>query len=344
MLKNLEKPFHVSFEITSKCDFDCSFCYARLNTTKKPDLSTNGVKKIIKKLADEEIYSLFISGGEPLIRLDFEKIVKYALDLHMNTSISTNGANITKERAKKLIETGIDMKHVQVSIHAPDHTHDYLVRTPGAIESSMAGLKNLIDAGGKPVVAAIVTKQNCNKLPELAKKVTSMGVDHFRILRLMIHSKDMLKQIPSFEMLKKTVEELEKIEKETGAEIAVHAPPGFVEKTDGRKQYKIVHPLCHTCSAGKIAMGIFSDGTVTPCLELRDKKFECGNLLKDSVDDVWHSDVMEYHRKITPGHYNGQCGVCESKWSCYSARCSAYSIYDDFLADDASCYILNNKK
>jgi radical SAM protein with 4Fe4S-binding SPASM domain len=191
------------------------------------------------------------------------------------------------------------------------------------------------------VVAAVVTKYNCEKLPELARRLISMGVSHFRVLRLMVHSKEMLKMIPPFEMLRKTVEKLEKIEKETGVEIAVHASPGFIEMTKGRKQYEIVHPMCHTCSAGKIAMGIFSDGTVTPCLELRDKKFECGNILSDSIKDIWNSKVMRYHREITPEDYAGKCGKCKSKWSCYSARCSAYSIYNDFLADDATCYLLS---
>jgi len=50
------------------------------------------IKKIIDKLVNAEIYSIFFTGGEPFIRKDLIEILKYAVDNSMNVTVSTNGS------------------------------------------------------------------------------------------------------------------------------------------------------------------------------------------------------------------------------------------------------------
>lgn len=339
--KALGKPFHVSFEITNKCDFQCNFCSARLSENERNDLPTKDVLKIISDLAAEEVYSIFLTGGEPFLRDDLPTIIEHCISCGMNVTLSTNGANISKQNAKLIAEAGLD--EIQVSIHSDNEVHDKIVGVDGAIESSLRGLQNLLDAGITVTVASVVTNANYKRLPYLAQKVGDMGASYFRVLRLMTHYRDMLKDIVPYDEMKSLVQDLANIEDERGdILISVTTSPGFLERSEGhRPQYKILHPLCHTCNAGKVSMGIFSNGECTPCLELRDSSFICGNLLKDSLSEIWNSKPMSFHRSIFPDMYNKKCGDCEWKWSCYSARCVPYNIVGDHFGDDVSCYLLD---
>jgi MoaA/NifB/PqqE/SkfB family radical SAM enzyme len=205
-LKSLQKPFLVSFEVTSQCDLECSFCSAQLSKYPREDLPTKSVLEIITKIANEDIYSIFLTGGEPLMRSDLPLIINECLNYGMNVSLSTNGIEASKKIVKMIASTGLE--EVQVSIHAPNEIHDELVRVNGAVKRSFEGMRNLIDAGIRVTVASVATRMNYYLLPELAEQVAEMGAKYFRVLRLMPHSYDMLQQIVPYNEMRKLVERL----------------------------------------------------------------------------------------------------------------------------------------
>lgn len=258
----------------------------------------------------------------------------------MNVSLSTNGTGASSEIAEEIRSAGL--KEIQVSIHAPDETHDRIVGVQGAALRSFSGLRNLIEAGLGVTVAAVATRTNCSLLPELAQKIAKMGAKHFRVLRLMPHSHETLRQIvPRMEM-QVLVKRLRQLEKELQEfTIEIHTSPGFLDTSASElREYSILHPLCHTCTAGKLSMAILSDGNCVPCLELKDPKFECGNVLRDPLAEIWRAKPMSLLRSVTPHRYHGKCGDCELKWTCYSARCVSYNLGGDLLGNDESCYRL----
>jgi len=337
-LKGLQKPFVVSFEITSLCDQQCWFCCAQLPKYRREDLPTKSVLAIVSKIANEDIYSIFLTGGEPLLRNDLPLIIKECLNYGMNVSLSTNGMAATEEVAKMIASAELD--EIQVSIQAPDEINDKIVGVEGAVDQSFKGLQNLINAGLRVTVASVATRMNYSLIPELAEKVATIGAKYFRVLRLMPHSNDMLQQVVTYRQMQMLVERLMRLEKEMEEfTISIHTSPGFSdERFYDSKEYKIVHPLCHTCEAGKVSMGILSNGDCVPCLELKSSEFICGNILYESLLKVWNSKPMFALRSATPDQYHGRCGDCDLKWSCYSARCVAYNLRGDILGDDESCY------
>jgi AdoMet-dependent heme synthase len=340
LLKSLKKPFIVNFEVTSQCGQECTFCCAQLSKYRREDLPTAHVLEIISRIARDGISSIFLTGGEPFLRKDLPLLVKECIDHRMNVSLSTNGTEASSEIAESIKSAGLE--EVQVSIHAPDETHDEIVGVQGAALRSFSGLQNLVRAGLRVTVAAVATRANYSRLPELAQKVAKMGAKHFRVLRLMPHSYDMLKQIVPHREMQTLVKRLMLLgEKLEGFTIEIHSPPGFSDlSTYEPREYKILHPLCHTCTAGKLSMAILSNGDCVPCLELKAPEFICGNIVRDSLSAVWDSKPMSLLRSATPDRYHGKCSECEFKWTCYSARCVSYNLRGDVLGDDESCYHL----
>lgn len=343
LLRSLKKPFIVNFEVTSLCEQQCTFCCAQLSEYARDDLPTGHVLKIISKAAEEGIYSIFLTGGEPFLREDLPLIIKESVDHGMNVSLSTSGIEVTRKAAQLIASTGLE--EIQVSIQALDDVNDKIVGVKGAVARSFEGLQNLIAAGLRVTVAAVAMRVNYSQLPELAQEVAKMGAKHFRVLRLMPHSYDILQQTVPHKEMQTLVRRLLDLQEELqGFTIEIHSSPGFSDtSTYDTREYRILHPLCHTCTAGKLSMGVLSNGDCVPCLELKAAEFACGNILHDSFSDIWNSKPMSLLRSATPDNYHGRCRECESKWTCYSARCVSYNLRGDLLGDDESCYLLSPK-
>lgn len=66
-------PAIISFRITARCDNDCKYCFGPKNIK---EMSFSKLKKMFKLLYEKGAKAILLTGGEPLIRKDFEKIIK----------------------------------------------------------------------------------------------------------------------------------------------------------------------------------------------------------------------------------------------------------------------------
>lgn len=86
-------PYDISIELTSRCNFNCQFCYKR-STTKGTDLNFELINNIYYKLAGRTKEIRFM-GGEPTINKNFEEIIeKYSSSFLI--SVVTNGSMLYK--------------------------------------------------------------------------------------------------------------------------------------------------------------------------------------------------------------------------------------------------------
>lgn len=69
----MENNFQVVWNITSKCNQKCKFCFRK----KSADNSIEKNKEIIDKLSKLEVSTLSISGGEALLYKDIFSLLDY---------------------------------------------------------------------------------------------------------------------------------------------------------------------------------------------------------------------------------------------------------------------------
>jgi radical SAM protein with 4Fe4S-binding SPASM domain len=339
-LETLGRPFSASFEVTSQCGLHCHFCSARLLEYGRVDMSTEDVVDVIRRISSAGVLSVFLTGGEPLTRRDLPEIIRACVECGMNLTLSTNGTLATPSLARNIASAGLD--EIQISIHGLGPVHDRIVGVEGAYTAAVFGLECFVGAGVRVSVASVGIRANVRSLPDLAREVASRGAKYFRLLRLMPHSVSMLSERLSCEDSIRLARGLKAVELDTpGFVVCFHASPGLPdERYWSDREYHLVHPLCHTCSAGKLSMAVLSDGDCVPCLELKSPQFVCGNVLRDSLEAIWASEPMLRCRMVSPEAYAGACGGCEAKWTCYSARCTAFHLGGNILGDDATCYRL----
>lgn len=104
--KKLGVPAAVTFEITSRCNFECKMCYVHDKTDcGKNELSAEQWLSLGRQARDSGALFLLLTGGEPLVRSDFEQIYTGLSEMGFVISINTNGSLLsgkTAELFKKL--------------------------------------------------------------------------------------------------------------------------------------------------------------------------------------------------------------------------------------------------
>lgn len=116
---------------TEKCNLRCNYCYEDFKIGRMRKDTVNGIKSLIKKRV-EDLLLLELSwfGGEPLLAArEILDICHYAQqeakrnpNLHINSSMTTNGVLLTPDLARKLDSAGV--KQYQISLDGPQELHD----------------------------------------------------------------------------------------------------------------------------------------------------------------------------------------------------------------------------
>lgn len=102
----------VHISITGKCNYKCRHCYMSAPEAKLGEMSHEEIMDVLKQLADAGINKISLTGGEPLVRSDFEEIVAYITSRKMRIiQIYSNGFLVNE----KLLDM-LDKYHQKLSL------------------------------------------------------------------------------------------------------------------------------------------------------------------------------------------------------------------------------------
>ena len=97
-------PLAGTFELTSRCNLDCCMCYIhrRENDAEAAanEMSTEWWLSLARKAQSMGMLTLLITGGEPLLRADFEEIYRECHKLGLLLQVNTNGTLINEEKVQ----------------------------------------------------------------------------------------------------------------------------------------------------------------------------------------------------------------------------------------------------
>ena len=103
------KPINIIWDITYRCNLDCHYCFfAKSRPLKnKEELSTEKICEFVARVARYKP-SFFLTGGEPLLRPDLEKIISTIRAHKMKVGLNTNATLMTRERLLSLDQAGLN--------------------------------------------------------------------------------------------------------------------------------------------------------------------------------------------------------------------------------------------
>jgi len=159
IIKNQKRlPHTIDFAVTSRCPYHCPHC--SYGKRKKEDLSSNEILTLIEEIKDLGTAILGITGGEPMIRSDLEKIVS-ACSPELSTILYTTGFNFSKKRAKELYDAHIDS--VIIGIDSTDtKIQDEVRGENGSLELGKQALQLCSEIGIYTGINTIATRERIN--------------------------------------------------------------------------------------------------------------------------------------------------------------------------------------
>ena len=114
-----DRPTTLLAELTHRCPLHCPYCSNPLEMIRaQGELATEDWKRVFTQARQLGVLQLGLSGGEPLVRKDLEELAIHARGLGLYTTLVTSGLGLTRPRAERLREAGLE--HIQISIQDAD--------------------------------------------------------------------------------------------------------------------------------------------------------------------------------------------------------------------------------
>lgn len=140
----------------------------------------NAIEGLIKLKKHYKNPTIILTGGEPTVYPEFEKILDFILDeLNLPMGICSNG---TTDFFKDKILKYKDQKnfHIQFSIDGNREQNDK-IRGQGSFNKTINNLENLISHNFNAVVSTTVTPANINSMDELCNLFESINLKRWKV-------------------------------------------------------------------------------------------------------------------------------------------------------------------
>jgi MoaA/NifB/PqqE/SkfB family radical SAM enzyme len=175
-LRKIDGPSHAQIAVTNACPQRCSYCYNK--DRKGKPIDTRTILATIDGLKKMGVAWLGLTGGEPLIKKDLEKIVAAASD-NCAVKLFTTGCGLTPERAARLRDAGLFSVSVSLD-HWDKGVHDKSRGYPGAFEIALRAIDIFKNTTGLQVgVSTVLSKEMLaeDQVERFVNFLESLGVD-----------------------------------------------------------------------------------------------------------------------------------------------------------------------
>lgn len=174
----MNKIYSVCWNITEKCNENCTFCYRTLSE----DLSLEDNKKIADKLIEHGVEKITFAGGEPLLYEGLFELARYIREKKPSIllSLTTNGLLINDEMSEMIISL---FDWITFDIESP--SEEYHIKVGRGKEHLRKAIKNLSRFNGKInlKVNTVATKQNLNHIPLIWEILKHYDIKRWKIFR-----------------------------------------------------------------------------------------------------------------------------------------------------------------
>jgi len=117
----------------NSCNLSCSHCLVSSNPQGDRGLDTGRLKGLIRAARELEVLRFYFTGGEPLLRKDFEELADLVLeDPEAELAVLTNGILIKDARLDMLRRLDHDRLRLQISLDGATPGTNDAIRGPGS--------------------------------------------------------------------------------------------------------------------------------------------------------------------------------------------------------------------
>ena len=333
LFDGLNRPLHdLRISITDRCNFRCVYCMPKevfgrdfVFLPASQLLSFEEITRIAAAFVRLGVTKIRVTGGEPLVRRDVEKLVAMlaALPGLRDLTLTTNGALLAR-KASALREAGL--RRVTVSLDSlDDDTFKAMNDVDFPVERVLEGIEAARAAGMEPVKVNMVVKRGLNddSILPMARRFQGTGI----ILRFIEYMDvgttngwQVRDVVPAAEIIERISGEfpLEPLDANYRGEVAAR-----YRYTDGAGEVGVIasvtQPFCGACTRARLS----AEGMLYTCLfasgghDLRSlvRSGASDADLEQAITSVWTARVDRYSelrtratiplRKVEMSHIGG---------------------------------------
>lgn len=155
---------YIRISVTDRCNLRCIYCMPEEGIKFKDMreiLTYEDIVLFLKRASSLGIKKVRLTGGEPLVRRDIEKLIKMAknIDGIKEVCLTTNGT-LLKEKAHSLYDAGVN--RMTVSLDSLDERKYRLITRLGNVKDVLEGLREIKDIGFKHTKINTVVMKGIN--------------------------------------------------------------------------------------------------------------------------------------------------------------------------------------
>lgn len=334
---------HLDMELTERCNNNCIHCYINLPSNdmeaKRRELPTEKIKEIMAEAASLGCISVRFTGGEPLLREDFEEIYIFTRKLGIKVLLFTNAILINKRIGDLLAEIP-PMEKIEVTLYGMKRrSYEGVSRNPGSFDDAMGGI-NLLLKNRVPFIAkGAILPANRGEVEDFYKWAGEiewmdkpMSFSMFYDLRCHHDSEEKNRLIKTL-----------RLSPEEGFEILKNRTENYVKELKDFCSKFLSPPSDRLFSCGTGISGgcVSAYGSFQPCLMLKSEK-TAYNLIQGSMKDA----LINFFPKIremrsVSREYLDRCGKCFLRGLCEQCPAKSWTEHGtldtpvDYLCDIA---------
>ncbi|MGC9116402.1 MAG: GTP 3',8-cyclase MoaA [Conexivisphaera sp.] len=276
----------VRISVTERCNFRCTYCMPVSPTwfDRESVLRFEEITRLVRILASMGVSKVKMTGGEPLMRKDVEKLVSMIAQVPgvESLSMTTNGFFL-EEKARALRDAGL--RTVTVSLPSLDRGKFRAITGVDALDRVIRGIDAALDAGFQPVKlnSTIIRGLNDGEIVDLAEFARERGI-FIRFIEFMPFDGKgswSIDRVFSWQEMYESLRQrfdLEPLPRERGSTAMNYAfrgsrgGVGFIAS--------ITAPFCDDCERIRLT----ADGRIVPCM-FSPKEFDLKSALRSGAPD-----------------------------------------------------------
>lgn len=328
-----ERPTTLLAELTHRCPLHCPYCSNPLDLVRAgQELSTDEWKRVLSEARALGVLQLGLSGGEPLVRKDCEELAAHARGLGLYTTLVTSGLGLTRERAERFRDAGLE--HVQVSLQDADDDNAERIAGVRSVRQKREAARLVRELGFAFSVNVVLHRANLDRIQQIIDLAADLGADRLELANTQYYGWGLMNRgalMPSREQVDRALEVAERARQQhRGRMQIIFVLPDYYEQ----------YPKACYGGWGKVYIVATPDGKALPCHGATQiTTMTWPNVRDHSLEWIWQESAL-FQAFRGDSWMKAPCAGCERKCVDFGGcRCQAFALTGDAANADPICML-----
>ena len=181
-MKSECRPYTLIAELTYRCPLRCPYCSNPLDyASRHSEIDAGTWLRVFEEAEALGVVQLNLTGGEPLIRDDLERLVEGAHKLDLYTNLITSGIPLTFERLAHLRDLGLNSVQLSIQSTRPSES-DRISGTP-SFRRKLEAMRWVTSLGLPLTMNVVLHRANIAEVADFIALAELMSADRLELAK-----------------------------------------------------------------------------------------------------------------------------------------------------------------